>query len=250
MRAIIVDDEKKSQNTLGKMLLRYCPEVELCGYAKNVEEALKLYTQYTPDLLFLDIQMPGGSGFDLLDNIDSHTASVIFTTAHNEYAIKAIRANALDYLLKPINIDELQEAVDRYSKRKKNQKNVNAALNQQIQSFLLDVHPGNVTRIAIPSMNGFDLVATADILHCEAQGSYTHFHLLDGQELIASKNLKTFEEKLLASDFFRVHKSHIVNLKHVVQYVRGDGGYVILRDGTHVDVSKRKKADLGRRLGE
>ena len=245
--AIIVDDELRHHETLSKMLKTFCPEIELCGNANSVKEAVDLIHQNNPQLVFLDIEMPGGNGFTLFDNFDEPPFEVIFTTAHDLYAINAIKYAALDYLMKPINIRELQEAVSRALKII-NKKDASSNKKIDVLKSNLQLEDKRFTKIALPSSDGIDFIEANTILHAEAERSYSNFYLDNGKKIMVSKPLKDYEALLEQCNFFRVHKSHMVNLNHIEKYIKGKGGYVILKDGSHVDVSVRKKEDLLNKL--
>lgn len=242
--AIIVDDEERHHETLGKMLTNFCPEIQLLGDAYNVAEAVNLIKIKNPQLVFLDIEMPGGNGFTLFDNFEEPPFEVVFTTAHDLYAINAIKYAALDYLMKPINIRELQEAVARASKiiSKKEGASSNEKIN--VLRSNLKLEDKRFTKIALPSSDGIDFIEAETIIRAEAERSYSNFYLENGKKILVSKPLKEYEALLEQCNFFRVHKSHMINLTHIEKYIKGKGGYVIMKDGSHVDVSVRKKDDL------
>lgn len=242
--AIIVDDEKRNVETLERMLNNFCPQVKILGKAESVKTAIELMEKEMPNVLFLDIEMPGGNGFTLLEHYEDPTFEVIFTTAHDIYAINAIKFAALDFLLKPINIKELQEAVKRAEKKlggtpslenKKKFDALKSNLSQADRKF---------TKIAMPTSEGIDFIEANEIITVEADRSYAKFHLKGGKKIIVSKPLKEYEELLEECNFFRVHKSNMINLNHIEKYVKGKGGYVIMNDGSHVDVSVRRKESL------
>ena len=246
--ALIVDDEKRHHETLGKMLSNFCPEIEVIGNASNVQEAIDLIQKKQPDLLFLDIEMPGGNGFTLFDNFEEPPFEVIFTTAHDLYAINAIKYAALDYLMKPVNIKELQEAVARAAKVLSKKDNSVGREKINVLKSNLKLEDKRFTKIALPSSDGIDFIEAESIIRAEAERSYSNFYLENGKKILVSKPLKEYEALLEQCNFFRVHKSHMINLAHLEKYVKGKGGYVIMKDGSHVDVSVRKKDDLLSRL--
>ena len=246
--AIIVDDEVRHYETLSKMLLTFCPRINLCGNASSVKEAVDLIRNKNPQLIFLDIEMPGGNGFTLFDNFDDPPFEVIFTTAHDLYAINAIKYAALDYLMKPINIKELQEAVERASKILSKKEKTSSHKKIDILKSNLQLEDKRFTKIALPSSDGIDFIEANSIIRVDAERSYSNFYIENGKKILVSKPLKEYEALLEQCNFFRVHKSHMINLNHIQKYIKGKGGYVIMRDGSHVDVSVRKKDDLLNKL--
>ena len=242
IKTLIVDDELKSQSTLHKLLEMYCPGVEVVGFAHNVETGIEAIDDLKPDLVFLDISMPDGDGFEVLERVKNRNFEVVFTTAFNDYAIKAFQFAALHYLLKPINYLELQGAVKRF---KQNHQDVD--LNEKIK-ILCDSLSNHHQKIILPTSNGLRIIELNQILRCEADGSYTNFYLSDNTVLMVSKVLSNFEEILPDEIFCRVHSKHLVNLNFISRYVKGRGGRIILTNGKEVDVSESKKKDFLRRL--
>ena len=250
LKALIVDDEIKNRETLDKMLSQFCPEVELVDKVNSVAAALESISFHQPDLVFLDIEMPGGNGFQLLEQLEQPGFEVVFTTAHADYAIKAIKFAALDYLLKPINIKELKAAVE-----KAVEKRAGGESQQNVTEKKYEVLKNNIgtddfkfTKIALPTLDGIDFIEVDEILRCEASRSYSNFYLRDGSKIVVSKALKEFEDLLTECNFFRVHKSNMINLQYITKYVKGKGGYVVMEDGSNVDVSVRRKEDLLKKL--
>lgn len=249
LNAIIVDDEVQSRETLERMLVNFCPEVEILGKAASVAEALPLIDEKQPNVVFLDIEMPGGNGFTLLEHYEEFPFEVIFTTAHDLYAINAIKFSALDYLLKPVNIRELQEAVKR-AEKKVGEKSEDDR-RQKIDALKSNLAQGEqqFTKIALPTSEGIDFIEIDNVIRVEAERSYSNFHLKGRKKIMVSKPLSEYEALLEACNFFRVHKSHMINLNHLEKYVKGKGGYVIMNDDSHVDVSIRRKDSLLQRIG-
>jgi two-component system, LytTR family, response regulator len=243
IKALIVDDEEKSRVTLQNLVKLYCPEIEITGLCDSVQAALKAIDKQMPDLVFLDVEMPFHNGFTLLEEIKNPPFGVIFTTAYDHYAIKAIRYSALDYLLKPIDSDELAAAVKKI-------RNKGAALSTPNYETLFTnlKAKGNNVRIAVPAFDGLQMINSNDIVKCTADESYTHITLTNNTRITVSRILKEYEELLSELNFFRVHNSCLINLAHVTRYVKGDGGYVIMCDGEHVEVARRKKNELLNRL--
>jgi two-component system, LytTR family, response regulator len=249
LRAIIIDDETNARESLTQLLAFVCPEVEICGEAKNVDLGIQLIEKQRPNLVFLDIQMPGKTGFDLLTSFENIDFGVIFTTAYQEYAVKAFRFSAIDYLLKPIDPDELQNAVEKY-------KNQTESIDQQqikiLQEYMDDSTSTGITqrqkngnhRIALPTAEGLHFVMMDDIIHCESLGAYTKFYLTNAKPIVVSKILKEYDEILENYYFFRVHQSNIINLEHIKRYVKGDGGQVWMSDNSEIEVSRRRKDEF------
>lgn len=239
--ALIVDDEHKNRETLVKLIDQFCYGIKVIGQAENVQAAKEFIDTNKPQIVFLDIEMPGGNGFTLLEKFDKPDFQLIFTTAHADYAIKAIKFAALDYLLKPININELKIAVEKAIESVQNSSSQHLDQrfnvlkdNQKNEGF-------DFKKIALPSLEGIEFYEINEILRCEADRAYCNFYLTNGQKITVSKSLREFEELLSECNFFRIHKSNMVNLGHIKKYIKGKGGYVVLSDDSHVDVSVRKK---------
>ena len=244
LKAIIVDDEPDCCESLATLIERFCPEVTVSAVCGSGAEALSAIQEIKPKLLFLDIEMPYMNGFELLEKLPSIDFELVFTTGYDQYAIKAFRFSALDYLLKPIVREELQKAVSKALSRAQHQ------IPQQLEILLQKItHVNNpVQRIALPTMEGLQLVAVSDIICCRSDGNYTTFHLKQRQKITASRPLKEVEEMLADHAFLRVHHSHIVSLNEINKYVKGEGGYLVMSDGSTVDVSRSKKELLLKRL--
>jgi two-component system, LytTR family, response regulator len=241
MRSIIVDDEPKNVRILNKLLTDYCPDVKLIGTAGDSKEALQIIEELKPELVFLDIEMPNGNAFDLLDKLETIAFEIIFITAFENYSLKAFKYSALDYLLKPVSIEELQNAV---AKAKDNAKSRN--INLQVKSLLQNLNSSNggMQKVAVHTFDGLEFVKSQDIVRLEAQGSYTVFHLTDRSTILASKNIKDYEDILIGDIFFRIHNSHIVNLNAIKKYHKGRGGYIVMDDDTMIEVATRRKNDF------
>ena len=246
-RALIVDDVENSRITLADDLKRYCPEIQVVGEANGVKSALEDIQEKKPDVVFLDIQMEDGTGFDLLMKLGKISFQIIFTTAHDSYGIKAIKFNALDYLLKPIDPDELMAAVAKLSENEKNA-SLNNDINLLLENMRENMASGN-KRIALHSLEKVHLVAISDIIRCESQGAYTIFYLKNKEQILATKNLKEFEEILESYSFIRVHHSHLINFAYLKEYIKKDGGYAVMMDKTEVPVSFRKRSHLLNMIG-
>lgn len=237
LNAIIVEDEQTSRDILKNYLTKYCPSVQVLGEAENVEEALVLIRNNELDLVFLDVEMPYGNAFDLLEKVGDINFETIFVTAYNQYAMDALNAHASYYLMKPISIDELIKAVDYVTDTKQKE----AALQDQVLVPKINVVAGKIT---IPQQDGFEVINTAEILYCKADDNYTEIYLTNEKKKLVSKTLKYFEDILADSHFSRVHKSYLVNVNEIVKYVKGKGGSVVLSNGKHVSVSASRKAEL------
>lgn len=242
--AIIVDDEPDCCESLAMLLERYCPEVKVLDICYSAETAMQSIKDDEPKILFLDIEMPFMNGFQLLEKLGNINFELIFTTSYDQYAIKAIRFSALDYLLKPIDREELQKAVQKAAQRNQH------PLPQQLEMLLQKLrHPAiPVNKIAIPTMEGYQLLAAESIISCESDSNYTHLLLKDKRKIIASRNLKEIEELLEDYPFIRVHHSHVVNINEVEKYIKGEGGYLIMSDGSTINVSRSRKELLLKKL--
>jgi len=243
LNTIIVDDEEFARSSLYFLLQENCPEVNICGIAKSVSEARALLQSYNVDLIFLDIAMPGENGFSLIPQAQEANATVIFTTAYDQYALKAIKANAIDYLLKPIDIEELIAAVEKAVKHQQ----LNQALHQNTGLKNLEAElkeQKGINRLTLPSGQGYRLVDVDDIIHIEADSNYSIFHLKNKEKITVSKVLKDYEEILPEERFFRIHKSSIVNLKYVKEYNNKNGLVLLLENGENLVVSRRRASDF------
>ncbi|MGJ8591080.1 MAG: LytR/AlgR family response regulator transcription factor [Aquaticitalea sp.] len=237
LNSIIVEDEATSREILRNYLKKYCPNVEILGEAANVEEALVLIRNHELDLVFLDVEMPYGNAFDLLDKVGDIDFETVFVTAYNHYAVEALNAHASYYLMKPISIDELIKAVDYVTEIRTKED----ALQDQVLVPKTNSVNGKIT---IPQQDGFEVINTADILFCKAEDNYTEIYLNTNKKKLVSKTLKYFEDALNDSSFARVHKSYLVNVNEIVKYVKGKGGSVVLSNGKEISVSASRKSDL------
>lgn len=235
--ATIVDDEPDCSESLVMLLERYCPEVKVLDICFSAETAIQSIKEHPPQILFLDIEMPFMNGFELLEKLGQINFKLIFTTSYDQYAIKAIRFSALDYLLKPIDREEMQKAVQKAA-----QHNLHP-LPQQLDMLLQKLKNPTIpiNKIAIPTMEGFQLVAAESIISCESESNYTYLFLKDKRKILASRNLKEMEEILEDYPFIRIHNSHIVNINEVEKYIKGEGGYLIMSDGSIINVSRSRK---------
>ena len=241
IRALIVDDEKLSADALIWELDGLNQDVEIVGIAHSALMGIKLIDEKKPDLIFLDIEMPRMNGFDMLRNMKRIDFSVIFTTAYDQYAINAFDINALDYLLKPVSGTKLNKALNKFIQQRSSNEWVDTLIN--LQRVLKSQDP-NFRKIAIPTNEGLEFISIENIIRCESDVNYTRIYLLNEKPLFVSKTLSNIEEKIDSKSFIRIHKSHLVNLNYLRKFVKSDGGYVVMDDGTQVPVSRRKKEDL------
>ena len=244
IKAVIIDDEPHCCEVLQLLLERYCPEVNIIAGFHSAVEALAFLPASGAQLVFLDIEMPHMNGFALLEQLPAIDFKLIFTTSYDQYAIKAIKSSALDYLLKPIDREELQIAVQRAAQQ------LQPPMPTQLEVLLQQLHqqssvPG---RIALPTMEGLQLISTDTIISCSSSSNYTIFQLKDKQKLTVSRTLKEIEEMLSPRNFLRVHHSYLVNLHEIRRYIKGEGGMLLMSDGSSVDVSRSKKEILLRAL--
>ena len=243
INAIIVDDEPYCCEVLSTLLERYCPEVKVVAVCPSAQEALKTIHRLQPQLVFLDIEMPQMNGFAMLEQLPEINFHLIFTTSYDQYAIKAIRFSAIDYLLKPIDREELQKAVQKVNRQ------VQKPVAQQLEILLQKMnHSTAVNKVALPTMEGLQMVHVDSIIRCESDSNYTIIQLKDKQKLVVSRTLKEIEEMLEDYPFARVHHSYLVNLNEINKYVKGEGGYLVMSDGSNIDVSRSKKESLLKKL--
>ncbi len=237
MKVIIIDDEIAAIENLQIMLNKYCKNINIVATTQSADEGVLLINKENPDLIFLDIEMPHTNGFDLLKKFPNPTFSVIFTTAYNQYAIQAIKFSALDYLLKPIDVDELITAVSKVEEKSKvDDKRVNLLLN--------NINTKTTKRLALPKDGGYSIVKVENIIRCEASDNYTTFYIKDKKPILVSRTLKEFENLLPKDNFLRVHQSHLINIGMVDEYYKTDGTYVLMEDGSTVSISRRKKEEF------
>lgn len=237
IKAIIIDDLEDSRNILKQDLSDYCPQVQVIGEADGVVSGLKVIKKLQPQLVFLDINMNDGSGFDLLEIVDQPTFSIIFTTASDLYAIKAFKFSAVDYLLKPIDIDDLIAAVKKLDSN-------TAATNDNYEILKTNLSNKEIKRIALHTHEKIHVCSIEEIVRCESNVNYTTFYFSDGSKKMITKTLKYFDQTLAGSNFLRVHQSHLINVLFIKEYVKMDGGYLIMKDGTTIPISNRKKAEV------
>jgi len=238
--AVIIDDEQNNIDNLKSLLTKHCNEVEVSGTAMNAKEGREIISLNNPDIVFLDIQMPGETGFELLQSISKYSFEVIFVTAFDQYGIRAVKFAAIDYLLKPINIEELKIAVKKVIDKKEKSKQNNQL--QNLMELLQENH--NEHRIALPSAHEIRYVKPSDIVRCESSNNYTTFYFASGEKLLMSKPIYFYEELLNEYNFIRCHQSHLVNKKFVTRFVKEDSGHLLLNDQMRVPISKSRKEKI------
>jgi two-component system LytT family response regulator len=245
IRAIIIDDIEQARITLKKDLQTYAPDVEVIGEANGVIEGARLLKNTNPDLLFLDIQMQDGSGFDLLDILKDISFKIIFITASDAHAIKAFRYAAIDYLMKPVDPDELVSALKKFREHRVNENEKYKLLNESLKN---SNKPHQ--RLALHTQDKIHIVNISDIIRCESNVNYTEFHFANAKKMLVTKTLKDFDELLSDQGFYRVHQSHLVNTKYIREFVKTDGGYLMMTDGSNIPVSTRKRPEVMKMLEE
>ncbi|WP_214225394.1 LytTR family DNA-binding domain-containing protein [Pedobacter sp. B4-66] len=245
LKCILVDDETKSRINLRQLLAAYCPSVEVVGEAGSATEALKLISTQKPDLLFLDIEMGEVSGFDMLKLLNGHQSfEVIFVTAFDKYGIQAAKACAIDYLLKPINILELSNAVETATKQISPKKE-----NERLQELIANIdRADDEQRIAVPLTDKIEFVAISKIIRLEAEGNYTHIYMDGDKKYLVCKTLKEFQELLERYNFLRTHQSHLINFRKISAYVKTEGGYISMEDGSQIPISRQKREDVLKKI--
>lgn len=241
LRSVIIDDEAANREVLEIMLQDYPDDIQVVASCNGPKTGMMAIIQHKPDLVFLDIEMPGMTGFDLLEMLGDTKIGVVFVTAHNHYALQAIQFSALDYLLKPVNPGQLKAALEKAKTRL-----TESNYAQQYKTFIENarVQQGDSKTMALPTQEGLVFVKINEILRCESNGNYTSIHLLNKMQYLVSRTLKEFDKLLEGMNFFRVHHSHLINLDHIKRYVKGEGGYVIMADDSMVEVARSRKADF------
>ncbi|MFY7963691.1 MAG: LytR/AlgR family response regulator transcription factor [Chitinophagaceae bacterium] len=234
LTTIIVDDENKGRQTLQKILFLLQAQVNIIGEASSVAEAVQSINQLKPELVFLDINLGDGTGFDVLEQIQYKNFQLIFITAHEEFALKAFRYSAIDYITKPIDPDVLESALQKVYKQNKQ-----TNLEQKLEALFLNKQ--KINKLALPSTTGLELVKVSEIVRCESSNNYTTFYLNNQRKILVSKTLKEYEELLMEEGFFRIHQSHLINLEYATGYNKLDGGFVQMADGSQIEISRRKK---------
>lgn len=237
IKTVIIDDENDAIQFITSLVEEYCPDLRIVATAQSAAEGTDVIRREDPDLVFLDVEMPRGTGFDLLSNFPEKTFDVIFVTAFNHYAIKAIKFSAVDYILKPINISEFVESVNKVIAKREGKEQSP----REYRTLLENLSTSIPSKLAIPTSDGMEYLKTGDIVRIEADRSYSWFYLADGNKYLVSRNLKEYQELLSDYNFFRSHNSHIINLHHVKKYIRHEGGYIIMSDESTVPLSRGKK---------
>lgn len=241
LRTVIIDDEQISRDILGNYISKYCNDVEVVGYGENVETGIKIIEKEKPDIVFLDVEMPYGNAFDLLEKIENITFETVFVTAFSEYAIKALNFSASYYILKPIDIDELLLAIEKIRKNK-----LNSSPNIHTKTLIDNIKNTNRQhqKIILPLLDGFEVIQVKDIIRCQANDNFTDFHLQNGKKIVICRTLKHYEDLLEEFGFMRIHRSHLVNLDFVTKYNKGKGGFLTLSDDTELEISPTKKKEF------
>ncbi len=241
IRAVIVDDEQHCIDHLTRLLKKHSDEIELTGHFMNVSDGIKAIKSLQPDLVFLDVQIHDETGFDLLGKIKEKNFEVIFTTAFDRFAVQAFKFSALDYLLKPVDPEDLSAAIKKIKASDKH-----SGFNEQINNLLFNIRSANrqLQRICVPVLNGMIFLEVNEIIRLKSDSNYTQFFLKDGQKIMVSRTLKEFDDLLSGNNFFRIHQSHLINLACIKQYTKGKGGYVTMTDGAEIEVSVRKKEEF------
>jgi len=241
IRSILIDDERNALEMMEWLLKTYCPQVEIVDMCTSAQQGIESINQHKPDVVFLDIEMPRMNGFDMLEQFDKLFFDVVFCTAYDQFAIKAFKYSALNYLLKPIDPDDLKSTVARIEERK------SVPSKEQFQLLLQNINqPVKSTpqRIALTTNDGMIFVPTTDIIYCEAESNYTTVVLANGKKVVVSKVLKDIDEALSGPDFCRVHSSFLINVNRIKKYVRGDGGYLIMDDDTNISISRNRRQEF------
>lgn len=241
IKAIVIDDESAAREILSALIRDYCPEVEVIALAASAKEGIEAIRAHSPHLVFLDINMPQADGFSLLRSFDEIEFEVIFTTAYKEHAIQAIHFSALDYLLKPVTVKKLQDAIKRFLEKRKKKHTEDGVY--FLPADFLNLHRQS-TKIVLPIAKGFKIVEVAEIQFCKADGVYTEIWLEDGKKIVVSRILKHFEQTFKDFGIIRVHDSYLVNVKYIDQYLSGSNGKLVLESGVEIDISRRRKKEF------
>jgi two-component system LytT family response regulator len=237
LRSIIVDDEFKSRESLKALIEKFCENIEVSALCQNGDEALAAIETVKPDVIFLDIQLQRETGFEILERLDKIEFEIVFTTAFSEFAVKAFKFAAIDYLLKPVDINELRQAIEKARKR------ILGSISERVAELAQNLRGTSFrhSRLAIPASDGLAFINVTEILYCEASGNYTNIYMDDNRKFVVSRTLKEYDDLLEEHDFFRIHNSFLINLNAIKRYIRGDGGQVVMLNDKALDVSKLKK---------
>jgi two-component system LytT family response regulator len=237
LNVVIIDDEPDAVKFIQGIVSEYCPNLSVVGTANSARDGVSVITQLKPDLVFLDVQMPHGTGFDLLSSFPEKSFDVIFITAYNTYAIQAIKFSAVDYILKPVNISELIDAVNKVEQKRASRE----YRNLDYSNLLENLRTPRPSKLAIPTTDGIEYLNTSEIIRIEADRSYSWFFLTDKRKYLVSRNLKEYQELLQDIEFFRPHNSHLINMNYVKKFIRHEGGYIEMSDGSSVPISRGKR---------
>lgn len=243
IKLLIVDDEKDARDFNKSLITEFFPKIEIIGTASSALEAIKIINSNPPDILISDIEMPGGSGFDILESTQKYNYEVIFITAYNQYAVKAFRFSAIDYLLKPVDIQIFKEAIQKAIDRRKLQNT-----DSRIEFLLQNYKKEKSEKIAINIGNSIEIITINDIIRFEADGQYTYIYIDNGKKLYAIKRIGEFEEILVSHSFFRAHSSHLINMNKINRFVKSEGGYIVMSDNSQIEVSRRRKEEFAEKL--
>ena len=241
IRCILIDDESNSLEMMEWLLKTYCPQVTIEAMCNSAEKGIAAIQKYRPDVVFLDIEMPKMNGFDMLEQFEKLTFDVVFCTAYDQFAIKAFRYSALNYLLKPVDPEDLKETIRRMEEKRSSPSKEQIEL--LFQTMQQSTRP-TIQRIALTTGDGLIFVSTSDILYCEAESNYTAVVLANGKKILVSKVLKEIDEALAGPDFYRIHNSFLININHIKKYVRGDGGYVVMDNDVTVGISRSRRQEF------
>lgn len=246
MKAVIIDDEPRAVQILEMVVGEYCNGLSIAGTATTIASAIEKIKLLKPDLIFLDIEMPDGSGFDVLTAFPERSFEVVFVTAYNHYALKAIKYSAADYILKPVDIEEVKAAIEKILHRRKTPE----IAGPDITELLHNLRNTGTRKIAVPSNDSTEFIAVDDIMYVSADRSYCEIMMADGRKILVAKSLSNIEESLPQEGFFRIHKSHLVNLNYMKKHIRSDGGYIEMMNGAHLSIARLKKEEFMEVIGK
>ena len=237
LKIVIIDDETDARSSLRSLINTYCPDLKIVGEAHSVSSGVALIRQVQPQLVLLDIKMSDGTGFHLLDKFSQPSFRVIFITAYDDFALKAFKYNAIDYILKPIDTDELIKTIDNASQFIAK----DVAYHEQVNNLIENTKQGAFEKLVLPASEGLHFIKLEDIIYLQSEGNYTQFHTQQGEKILVSKTIKSYEEILPPHIFYRIHQSYVINITYVKKYLKEDGGYALLESGVKVPISRRKK---------